>query len=171
MKYIKESISKIINQALQLLQRNDYLLFQVNSSERSISHRLAIYLDDRFKGYDVDCEYNRRMYEPKIIKNFWDKIKNSSLETKVYPDIIVHKRKTHENLLVIEIKKSSASQKEKDFDHIKSKAYMSKGDEYQYKYGIYIEFPMNKNFVNDAIKEFYKDESKIHINSKYFGKF
>jgi hypothetical protein len=53
----------------------------------------------------------------------------------VYPDIIVHKRKTTDNLLEIEAKMEWKNSK-KDFDLIKINEYISQLD---YKFGVYME--------------------------------
>jgi hypothetical protein len=52
-----------------------------------------MYLQDAFADWDVDCEYNRDARHPKKI-----------LDRLVYPDVIIHRRNTTENLLAIEMK-------------------------------------------------------------------
>lgn len=58
----------------------------------------------------------------------------------IYPDIIVHKRGKKDNLLIIEIKKSTSN--EKEFDHAKLECYTDQSlpTSLRYKYGLYIEF-------------------------------
>jgi len=172
--YSKEGIKNKVKRAINEFRKRDYSLLIIDSSERSIAHRLACYLEYEFKkdDYNVDCEYNRRKDQPKMIWRFWAKIKKSVLGKKVYPDIIVHQRGTNENnLLVIEIKKSSnKSQKERDFDLLKLKAYMHKGDEYQYKYALFMDFFVKENFKKYPVIQFFKDYREIDLESKYFGK-
>ncbi len=104
-------IENTIIQALQSTFSEEYLL-DVNVSERAMVHRFAVHLEDKFPGYRVDCEYNRNHYVPKTLDGH-----------KRYPDIIVHKRCTPDNLLVIEVKKSTVkddafvSEKEKLFEY------------------------------------------------------
>ena len=73
----------------------DKVLLEIDSNERSISHKLAEHMQSKFTGWNVDCEYNRVIYKLKKV--------NGKL---VNPDIIVHHRNTLENLLVVEVKKS-----------------------------------------------------------------
>jgi hypothetical protein len=80
-------------------------------NERSISHRLASYLQHEFGDWDVDCEYNRNHDDPKLLKLLRMYAVNVSTDDvqarTVFPDIIVHHRGTDDNLLVIEIKKTT----------------------------------------------------------------
>jgi hypothetical protein len=48
---------KIIRAYRMLLSRDSYLLV-ADVNERSI-HRLAMYIQEEFPEYDIDCEYNR----------------------------------------------------------------------------------------------------------------
>lgn len=69
MKETKMRYEKLINLCLEEIYNNDFALIFNNVSERAITHKLAEYLQKRFKGYNVDCEYNRNYergrYEPK----------------------------------------------------------------------------------------------------------
>lgn len=78
----------------------DKVLLEIDSNERSISHKLAEHMQSKFTGWNVDCEYNRVKYKLKKVNG---KKVNGKL---VNPDIIVHHRNTYENLLVVEVKKS-----------------------------------------------------------------
>lgn len=49
-----------LQKALVCLFLYDSYLLRKNSSERSITFKLAKYLQDQYKDYDVDCEYNLR---------------------------------------------------------------------------------------------------------------
>lgn len=170
--YKDKPVERKVDLAIRLLQDKDYPLLVVNSSERSIAHRLACYLENEFKGYNVDCEYNRNEQKPKMLMRTWGKNKKFRIKKDVYPDIIVHKRGNNKNnLLVIEIKKTSnKSQKERDLDLLKLKAYMHKGDDYQYKYGMFIDFFVRGDFKKPPTKKFFKDFREINFVSKYFGK-
>ena len=112
-----------LEKSLDALFRNNKYLFENDVNERSISHMLALYLKNEFLDWDVDCEYNKNHDEPKRLKNLNYELeesdkKNLTSDTKgttVFPDIIVHHRGKDENLLVIEIKKSTSRIKD-DFD-------------------------------------------------------
>lgn len=131
----KKEVEKKLNQALLYLIRNDLYLLQIDSNERSISHRLAIYLETEFKGWHVDCEYNRNGIDPKTL-DFPDEDTNiyDTIAKTVFPDIIVHQRGIKNNLLVIEMKKSTNQMKDK-FDLKKLEEYKS---QLGYKYAVFL---------------------------------
>lgn len=105
-----------IESALDELLHEEFELFDLDVNERSMTHALARRLESWFPGYSVDCEYNRDGIDPKILLD-GQHVQNAnelySTEADVgdartvYPDIIVHKRGSSENLLVIEAKKST----------------------------------------------------------------
>jgi len=127
----------------KLIEKDSYLL-EVDANERSITHRLAIHLEELFPGYDVDCEYNRDGIDSKKLKEFKEKVESDyNNETNVYPDIIVHHRGEKENLIVIEAKKTSSS----DFlDKEKLEIYKK---ELLYQFAYFVRFPIGKEFKND----------------------
>ena len=53
-----QDIAELIDNALLQLNRRDRYLLENNANEQSICCRLAIYLQERFPDYNVDCEYN-----------------------------------------------------------------------------------------------------------------
>ncbi len=147
----KPEIEKLISLALNDLYKYDvYLLSKnYNINERTVTHRLAIYLENYFSefGYHVDVEYNRmrKDYDNKDElgnlmgkKLNWEETGEGS--NFVYPDIIVHKRDTDENLIEIEVKMAWKNNK-KNYDYEKINEYMSQSD---YRYGVYIELFPNK---------------------------
>ncbi len=99
-------VAEHVLRSLQRLLAEDVYLFEADANERSISHRLALYLEEEFPGWNVDCEYNRNGHEPKRLQLNPEEIQSDDEQgTTVYPDIIVHRRGQSENHLVIEIKK------------------------------------------------------------------
>jgi len=128
---MKELIEKALNEAIDTLVRADFELLQQNVHERSICHRLAIYLEPYFPGWNIDCEYNRNLNVSKRLKRLMEKL-NIPPEIKiddtqpptVFPDIIIHRRNTNKNLLVIEMKKTS-SRVIDEFDIGKLEAFKS----------------------------------------------
>jgi len=131
-----ESIRKKVLEALCKLRTNDHYLLEAKVNERTISHKLAEYLQEEFE-LVVDCEYNRHKKEPKRIFRELGNINCNDTDGKtVFPDIVVHKRGTDdENLLVIEIKKSS-NPIDRDFDREKIVAFTTELD---YKFGLFLE--------------------------------
>lgn len=146
----KPEIDTLIEKALDDLYNRDSALLQkiYDINERTVSHRLAIYLENLLSDtdYNVDIEYNRMRddYNPDAIGNLMGKQLNWEESGEgpnyVYPDIIVHKRDTKENLLEIEIKMAWKNGK-KDFDYFKINEYMS---QLGYRFGAYIELHENR---------------------------
>lgn len=94
--------------ALNDLLANDALLLEVDANERSIAYRLAMYLQAHLPHLHVDCEYNRDGIDPKRIQHLGLYPDDEDTEARTaFPDIIAHKRKTTENYLVVELKKST----------------------------------------------------------------
>jgi len=101
--------------AIKKLFERDRHLLKVNANERSITHRLAIYLQENFWDWDVDCEYNRNGHEVKRVRDDIGCVASDDTECRtIFPDIIVHRRssdgRTDENILVVEIKKTTSYQ-------------------------------------------------------------
>lgn len=128
--------------ALTCLFTVDKKLFEINVNERSITHRLALYLQDLYQDWNVDCEYNRDKHDPKELElpELRPNNKDTDAQT-VFPDIIIHKRDSDENYLVIETKKTS-SNVNKNTDIKKLKAFRN---QLGYKYALFIEFSVKPN--------------------------
>ena len=140
---IEEKISKAIE---KLCERDSYLL-KNSASERSISHRFALYLEEQFKDekWDIDCEYNRLGEAEKRLH--WEEF--SKKPNLVFPDIIVHHRGKKENLLVIEIEKTiQYDHIEKDFK--KLKAFL-KENKYGYRFSLLLRFNTGSDFKKGCI--------------------
>ncbi|MFH6983596.1 hypothetical protein [Marinoscillum luteum] len=158
----KHILEKIDLALAELLARDEFLLIN-DLSERSISHKLAEYLQTQFPDYHVDCEYNGSAandYEKKKINIVWEQLAEAGLLhdremelegevliRSVFPDIIIHQRGSHdENLCIIEIKKSSSAVDHK-YDHIKLQAYTSSNldNVLKYQLGVFIEIAIGDN--------------------------
>lgn len=144
---MKEIIEKI-DIAISNLIESDHKILSRRLSERIISGRLAHYLMPLFDGYDVDPEYNGDMDKPNDRKAL-DIAKNRLIEIgyepneknnyKLSPDIIIHKRETNKNnLVVIEVKKDIAPDKDKQYDLIKLEHLTVdySGNHYNYSLGV-----------------------------------
>jgi hypothetical protein len=131
---------RVLN-ALRRFIDNDLYLLEVNANERSLTHCLAIHLQSEFPALNVDCEYNRDGIDPKRLPHL-DLHPNSEDEDAktVYPDIIVHRRGSRENLLVIEIKKNS-NKSGRDTDLAKLAGYRR---ELGYRAALFIEFSVGE---------------------------
>ena len=140
----------IVNAALEKLVRKDSFLLEYDANERTITHRLAIYLAEELHDWDVDCEYNRHIHAKKeivlrLINQGYTELlqKRYSVDEMpdsltVFPDIVVHHRGTDDsNLLVIEAKKTSSTAMDDEFDRCKLIAYKS---QFGYRFAAFIRF-------------------------------
>ena len=113
-------------------------LLEVKANERSMTHKLAECLQKEFIGWDVDCEYNRKGFDPKRLNLTPEPIlSDDDNATTVFPDIIVHRRLTQENLLVIEAKKVELGADNTEHDREKLRAFLS---QLGYKFAVLVKF-------------------------------
>lgn len=146
---MKDQIEKALNEALHMLLERDADILRVDINERTISHRLAGYLEPFFKNWNVDCEYNRNHDDPKRLKIPRRNVRSDDTQAStVFPDMIIHKRGTDENLLVIEMKKTSSQEKD-DFDLQKLNAF--KG-QLGYQFAVFIKLRTNGEAAIEEIK-------------------
>jgi Uma2 family endonuclease len=145
----KDRIKARIDRAIEQVQDVDKVLFDIDVHERTITHKLAQYLDQEFPSWDVDCEYDRDTADPKRLKEYG---KDEDDAPKVYPDIIIHQRKGEQgqnnpeddpdNLVVIEVKTSSNDNRD-----VKKIEVFRK--ELGYQHGLFIDFQANNNYKNE----------------------
>jgi len=126
----EKEIIRRVKIAIGILFKNDCYLLESGVHERTISHKLAEYLQIQFPDWNVDCEYNKKGIDTKR--------QDHKL---VYPDIIVHHRDTNENLLIIEIK-SNRKYCKKDIEKIKK--FISPQYDFNYNVGLFIQFNRRK---------------------------
>jgi hypothetical protein len=131
--YTQKQIEALIVASIRMVQKKDaeFLNPDFDINERSVTHRLAMYLAGLFPEEDVDCEYNRIYNDDTdeyIAKNLELPVIEKGITLKdtkartVFPDIIVHRRNTQRNLLAIEVKMAWKADKV-DFDRVKAQAY------------------------------------------------
>lgn len=119
----RNEIASLVDQAIDRLINNEPQLLDLNVTERALSHHLARYLGALVpEDYNVDCEYNRHFNDPKRLNLKPRKAKDREIRaTTVFPDIIVHKRDSDtDNLLVLEVKKPGETL---DYDEAKLRAF------------------------------------------------
>ena len=124
-----------VEKALRRFYQKNLHLLQEEVHERSMTAKLSECLQPFFKDWNVDCEYNRNTSEPNHIKSIPG-------HRPVYPDIIIHRRGTDNNLLVIEAKPPHTSARKIEMDKKKIRKYVSY-DKLKYRYGLFIEFKDN----------------------------
>jgi hypothetical protein len=123
--------------AICRVYRHDRDLLKVEVNERTITHKLAEYLQDEFPEWHVDCEYNRWHDQIKRLPiDYTGEVRQDDTEARtVFPDIIVHRRFTDYNLLVIEVKKTGGS--EDIYDIGKLRAF-TQDPLYRYRLGLFL---------------------------------
>jgi hypothetical protein len=152
-----EQIIQNLNSGISTLLNKESENFKRGLNELNISTHLGIYLTSLFSDYDVDNEYNGDIDKPNDRKAL-DIAKNRILEIgrktnskdnyKISPEIIIHKRGSNKsNLVVIEIKKDTHHQSDKNYDLIKLKHLTIdySGNHYNYRLGVAIVFGTKEN--------------------------
>lgn len=125
--------------AVEALFVNDSILLDYDVGERTIVAKLAAYLKGVFPSHDVDVEYNRHGLDPKTVELSSECYGGG--DHRIFPDVIVHRRsEDRQNLLVIEVKKST-NREPRACDEAKIRALK---DQYGYEYGVMIELPAGK---------------------------
>jgi hypothetical protein len=106
---IQTELNKVITALTELYARETFL-FENDLGERTLTHRLAVYVEKQFPGWDVDCDYDRlgertlRLPHGTIVST------DDHLGKSIYPDIVVHQREIPRNLLAIEVRKAGNHQ-------------------------------------------------------------
>ena len=124
--------------AYSAMVAQDVYLLEVDANERSITHKLAEHLQRELPGWNVDCEFNRNGDLPKRLRGADESVSTDDTDGRtVYPDIIVHRRGSDNNLMIIEAKKSTTATFAGDIE--KLKAYKT---EHGYKFAYAVIFPV-----------------------------
>lgn len=162
----KDQVIVKVKRALNVFLKDDIYLLQKNLSERTICAKLAFYLQEEFKEFHVDCEYNRHINTVKrlnAVKDYVREKREAGILTDeeenfgicTSPDIIVHHRGINENnLLIIEAKKKGNPLEDKKYDFLKIEGYIK---ELEYKYGLFIEFSVGDDAGISVAKVFDKN--------------
>jgi hypothetical protein len=133
---MQTELNKVVT-ALQEFYARETFLLEKDLGERALTHRLAVHLEKQFPGWEVDCDYNRlgertlRLPHGTIVST------DDHLAKSVYPDIVVHKRETPNNLLAIEVRKASNHQPP-EHDHHKLRALTDPHLWFAYAIGVYL---------------------------------
>jgi hypothetical protein len=106
---MQAELGKVVTALLKFYARERFLL-EHDLGERALTHRLAVHLERQFRGWDVDCDYDRlgertlRLPHGTIVST------DDHLGKSVYPDIVVHQREIPNNLLAVEVRKAGNHQ-------------------------------------------------------------
>jgi hypothetical protein len=131
-KYVK----LVVSHSIKTLLWKDGILLANGVGERCICHKLAEILAVYFPVFDVDCEYNRAHHRLK-------EHEYEGKQIKVTPDIIVHRRVTGLNLLVVEAKVTSNTNKQKRSDAERLE-YFTGNLDFEYGFGLSLTFETRK---------------------------
>jgi hypothetical protein len=127
-------VREAFNAALNKLHDRDLNLLAMGAHEQAICHRVGVYLD-AMTDLNVDCEYNRDMMDAKRLRS----------GNRFRPDIIVHRRfSNEENLLVVEAK-ATARGGRTDLDRLKE--LVNQRERYRYFTGVFIMFINHRDRV------------------------
>ena len=106
---MQTELNKVVT-ALSEFYAHETFLLEKDAGERALTHRLAVHFERPFAGWQVDCDYDRlgertlRLPHGTIVST------DDHLGKSIYPDIVVHQREIPNNLLAIEVRKTSNHQ-------------------------------------------------------------
>jgi hypothetical protein len=133
---MQTELDKVVT-ALTKFYGGETWLFEHDLGERTLTHRLAVYLEAQFPGWKVDCDYDRlgertlRLPRGSIVST------DDHLAKSIYPDIVVHQREIPKNLLAIEVRKASNHQPP-EHDRHKLRALTDPHLWFAYALGVYL---------------------------------
>ncbi|WP_338981608.1 hypothetical protein [Fusobacterium nucleatum] len=159
-KKLTEELIDIFEKAKNEFLEKEKTIIKNDTNERTLTQRLAFYLElqlrknIKYENYSVDCEYNRKEEDIKRLK-----FGKNTDKKEIYPDIIVHQRKIKNNLIAIEMKKTTSRNTNKIKDIEKLKALTDEKNCYSYILGIYFELDITDN--NNNIINFFVDGEEI----------
>lgn len=146
---------------------NHASLLKRELSERCLCGALMCELNKQLEknacnNYYADIEFNRAFEN--TINNVKDLPDEEGTPKRVFPDIIVHSRGkvTPDNLLALEMKKSTARREAKERDKNRL-SLLTSSYPYKYKLGVYYEI---NNKRRQILVEFYKTGRKISTDSR-----
>ena len=162
--YIKESL-------IDLYEHDNYLIWinrpkhrdrnrhqEDHVGERAIVFRFGHYLQNRldldhdFRGYNLDCEYNRNGLRQKEVYG-----------RATYPDMILHRRgSNNHNIMVIEFKGYWNNNRE--YDEKKIRGFTNDNGEYKYSVGYTV--LIGRRLDKVVIEEYKKGEFQREISIK-----
>jgi molybdopterin converting factor small subunit len=129
----KDTLSIFASAVRELLR--DKELTYADPSERAIVARLRNLLDGKYHDWSIDLERNRHR---DVIKRLRYELTEEVLISKgaIVPDLIVHRVGQNENLLVVEVKKSTNN--DFDGDIWKLRGMTDQKGDYAYSVGIHL---------------------------------
>ena len=115
----------------EMTRAGEYLLKEVRSSA-------TLSTLTKFQWADLDCEYNRNMNDPKMMRS----------DRKIIPDLVIHRRRSNRNnLLVIEFKKKNAETYDKENDRNKLMYLTDQKEDFKYNFGLFVELGSHEVYM------------------------
>ena len=143
---MQTALNKVIT-ALREFYAHEAFLLEKDLGERTLTHRLAVYVEKQFSGWQVDCNYDRlgertlRLPHGSIVST------DDHLGKSIYPDIVVHQREIPNNLLAIEVRKESNHQ---PLEHDRHKLQALTDPHVWFAYWIGVLVTLGKNQVTSS---------------------
>lgn len=159
----RDVVFAAVEWAAQEVVLKDSHLLEFDIQEEAISHRFAVYLEQRLQSesffhagrFAVDTEYDRTGLDPKQLEGLYDgEIPLEERNTPVRPDVIVHQRGdmcSLVNLLAVEIKKRSRATPDSEcrkFALWKCQGYRTLG--LRYIFSAYLSFETGPYLIADS---------------------
>ena len=164
-----QNLKDLFGEAHRAFMEKSYVLLDEEVFERCLCGALMHELNKQLEknacnNYYADIEFNRNKKRVKQLPN------DDGFDNNILPDIIVHSRgkETIDNLLVLEMKKSSAEQQDKKKDRNRlrkmTKQNCKEGSySYKYKLGVYYEINFEEKQI---LVEFYQTGRRISTDSR-----
>jgi len=102
---MQAELTKVVSAIGEFYARETHLM-EKDLGERTLTHRMAVYLEKQFPEWETDCDYNRlgermlRLPKGSIVST------DDDIGKSIFPDIVVHHRGVPDNLLAIEVRKA-----------------------------------------------------------------
>lgn len=106
---MQTELNKVIAAAQEFYAQEQFLL-ERDLGERTLTHRLALYVERQFSGWQIDCNYDRLGERTLRLPRGSTVSTDDHFGKSIYPDIVVHQRDIPNNLIAIEIRKDSNHQ-------------------------------------------------------------
>jgi hypothetical protein len=106
---MQTELNKLISALQEFYAREAYIL-ERDLGERALTHRLAVLVEVNFAGWEVDCDYDRLGERTLRLPHGTVSSTDDHLAKSIYPDIVVHQRDIPNNLLAIEVRKTTNHQ-------------------------------------------------------------
>lgn len=133
--------------ALKEFYAREAFLFEHDLGERTLTHRLAVHVERQFPDFEVDCDFDR--LGPRTLNLPHGSIVSTDdhLGKSIYPDIVVHQRGVPNNLIAIEVRKTSNHQ---PVEHDRQKLRALTDPHIWFAYWIGVLLTLGKNHVTST---------------------